>query len=30
VEHPIPELPVADGDYKLNITGGVATWVAIL
>lgn len=30
VEHPIPELPVADGDYKLNITDGVATWVAIV
>ena len=30
VEHPIPALPETDGDYKLNITGGVATWVAIV
>ncbi len=30
VEHPIPELPVADGDYKLNIADGVATWVSIV
>lgn len=26
----VPALPEADGDYKLNITGGVATWVAIV
>lgn len=26
----VPALPVADGDYKLNITDGVATWVAIV
>ncbi|MFU8785845.1 MAG: hypothetical protein ACNA7U_01250 [Candidatus Izemoplasmataceae bacterium] len=25
----MPELPSADGDYKLVITDGVATWVLI-
>jgi len=25
----VPELPTTDGDYKLNIASGVATWVAI-
>ncbi len=27
VEHPIPALPETDGEYKLVITEGVATWV---
>lgn len=26
----VPTLPTADGDYKLNIASGVATWVAIV
>ena len=29
VEHPIPALPETDGDYKLVITEGVATWVSL-
>ena len=29
VEHPIPELPVTDGEYKLVITEGVASWVSL-
>jgi len=29
VEHPIPALPEIDGEYKLVITEGVATWVSL-
>ena len=29
VEHPIPALPETDGEYKLVITEGVATWVSL-
>ena len=29
VEHPIPALPETDGEYKLVITDGVATWVSL-
>lgn len=29
VEHPIPALPETDGEYKLVITSGVATWVSL-
>lgn len=29
VEHPIPELPTVDGEYKLVIVDGVASWVLI-
>ena len=29
VEHPVPESPATDGEYKLVITEGVATWVSL-
>jgi hypothetical protein len=29
VDSKIPPLPTADGDYKLNIAGGKATWVTV-
>ncbi len=29
VEHPIPAIPETDGEYKLVITDGVATWVSL-
>ena len=29
VTHPVPALPETDGEYKLVITEGVATWVSL-